>query len=241
MLPKMVPKSRIWTFNYQSKWLGHSPKQNLESLGGELRQFIRKKLLTVEGRKRPIVFVAHSFGGIVVAQALTLSSEPGDTFLDSVKGMVFLGTPFRGSYAVNYAKVLASTANAFGVQSSKSLLNTIIPESKTLQHLIHTFSTIASERQFNISCFYEKLPTYVIKHSLGPLTFLARRIKLGIVGEGMACLDGHRKHGLDTSHTHMNEFENSDDDNYICLSNEIRNIVKAPQRLPRRGKLKIQK
>ena len=100
---------------------------------------------------------------------------------------------------------------------------------------------MASERQSIIPCFYEKLPTYVIKRPLGPLTSLAKKIKLGIAGEGMVCLDGHSKHGLDTSDTQMNEFDNTEDDNHMCLSNEIRNIVKKPQRLPRRGRLKSQK
>jgi hypothetical protein len=240
MLPAVVPNARIWTFNFESKWIGRSPIQNLESLGGQLRRFIQLKVLGVDGRKRPIVFIAHSFGGIVVTQALTLPSSDDDDvrFLDCIKGMVFLGTPFRGSPSVPYAKAAARAAEAFrplGARSSSSLLDTIIPGAQALRNLVDKFSTMAVDRRLNLTCFFEQCETALFKHARGPFKALTKGIGTVVVPEDMACLEGHRKLGLRTSHTNMNEFDDPEDDpNYQLVSSEIRSIARA-QRAPQRG------
>jgi hypothetical protein len=124
-------------------------------------------------------------------------------------------------------------ARALGFDTSKKLLDAMIPGSKELVDLTYTFSTMASRWGLNIMCFFEGLPTKVVK---GPraLKLIGKRIKRHIVPEEMGCLEIHRKFGLNASHTDMNEFDAPGNGNYILVYEELRRIVQAPQRPPQR-------
>lgn len=94
MLPTKVPTARIWAFNYESEWLGPSPKQTLGAAGNLLVDFLLNEL----GGKseKPIIFIAHSFDGLIVAQAIASidPNTPCATILELFAGAVFLGSMF---------------------------------------------------------------------------------------------------------------------------------------------------
>lgn len=220
MLPKKLPKSRIWTFNFSSDLKGPAPLQDLESLGYQLLQFIYQKLVVPN---RPIVFVAHSFGGILVAQALTVrsSDQRHVQMLNSVKGALFLGTPFHGSPKAFQAKLLG-----LGSNNSKALMECIDPDSKQLKTITGAFSELAKEKPFRVVCVFEQIPTKVIKK--GRLRPLGKVLETIIVPQSHACLDGHDRVGINASHTEMNEFDNPHDGNYELVSGQVLDILRSP-------------
>lgn len=63
MLQSKIPNARILAFNYDSTWLSDAPSTRVELCGEELIQSLHR--LRQES-DRPIVFIAHSFGGLVV-------------------------------------------------------------------------------------------------------------------------------------------------------------------------------
>lgn len=237
MLPAVVPNARIWTFNFESMWWGRRSTQNLESLGNQLRRFIRLTLPEVEGQTRPIVFVAHSFGGLVVARALTLpsSDDSRDPLLEMVSGIVFLGTPFRGSHGIAQARQIALAARAIGKDSSDALLDAVVPGSEELLDLTDSFSRMASDLKVNITCFYEEHRTNILKGSKA-MRRLGVRKSVHLVPREMGRLEAHKSYGLNASHTEMNEYDNPKDGNYILVSTEIREMVVAPPRKTRQPK-----
>jgi pimeloyl-ACP methyl ester carboxylesterase len=102
MLPDAVPHARIMVFQYSTTTA--SLGQNVEV--SEILAQIAQELLDDLGEKRqdaagrPIIFIGHSFGGVVIERALVLAGEEEwKDILDSTIGLVFLGTPFRGSEA----------------------------------------------------------------------------------------------------------------------------------------------
>ena len=64
MLPAKVPKSRIIVYNYESRWHADAPKTRLQLCGEELVHSIHS--FHGASSDRPIVFVGHSLGGIVI-------------------------------------------------------------------------------------------------------------------------------------------------------------------------------
>jgi hypothetical protein len=87
MLPAKIPDARIMTFNYESRWHKDAPKQRrslcadqlltaLDNKRNEVNiiglRFLAELTLNVSQEKdtkhRPLVFIGHSFGGIVVEQ-----------------------------------------------------------------------------------------------------------------------------------------------------------------------------
>jgi pimeloyl-ACP methyl ester carboxylesterase len=102
MLPNAVPHARIMVFQYST--MASSLSQNVEA--NERLVQIAQELLHDLGEKRqdaasrPIIFIGHGFGGIIIERALVLAGEEERRdILDSTLGLVFLGTPFRGSEA----------------------------------------------------------------------------------------------------------------------------------------------
>jgi pimeloyl-ACP methyl ester carboxylesterase len=225
MLPAIIPFARIWTFNFQSNWLGDAPRLHLAALGDQLLEFIRLKI--AHGNKS-IIFVAHSFGGIVVAQALCSNSTGSDAnqILDLVKGVAFLGTPFRGSTSIKYARQIVNVAEAFGFEGSKALLDRLLPEDRSLVDLVSNFGRLAAAKKLDIVCFFEELKTVIIKKPWKPLKSIARKVKVLVVSEDAACLDTFRKLGLGTCHTQMNEFDSPEDGNYQMVAGELAYIAK---------------
>jgi pimeloyl-ACP methyl ester carboxylesterase len=64
MLPKKVPKSRIIAYNYDSKWHRDALRTRLRLCGEELVDSIHSFRQDIQDR--PIVFVGHSLGGLVI-------------------------------------------------------------------------------------------------------------------------------------------------------------------------------
>ncbi|KAG4256549.1 hypothetical protein FPRO03_14013 [Fusarium proliferatum] len=115
---------------------------------------------------RPLVFVAHSLGGLVCKEAVLLSRNNPESHLrgifDCTKGIVFLGTPHRGSWMADWARIPAS---ALGIVKStnKSLLKILETDDKYLQSVQDRFWSMVREQQkagrdLEVTCFFEELP-----------------------------------------------------------------------------------
>lgn len=126
---------------------------------------------------RPMVFIGHCFGGIViervsrermvhhdldadiVVKALVsakLHEEDYPSFVRSVAGVVFLGTPHRGSSLQSKASVIASIASAVGLGEQSSLLKIAEKDSEMLADLLHDFTRTVDSMSMPLFCFFEQ-------------------------------------------------------------------------------------
>lgn len=67
------PMARIMIYGYESGLAGSSSIQNLEGLATSLHTnllALRTTGKTNSGRMKPIIFIAHSLGGLIVKQVL---------------------------------------------------------------------------------------------------------------------------------------------------------------------------
>ena len=113
---------------------------------------------------RPLVFVAHSLGGLLVKavlrQAFETDPEPANgrffhQILTLAIGTVFLGTPHRGSDYIDLAKIMSDTANAVQLNRSKSLLTDLKPDASILEILNETFLHLVEKYRFQLITFEE--------------------------------------------------------------------------------------
>jgi len=116
---------------------------------------------------RPIIFICHSLGGLVVKEALIKSAaynshrrHPtlGEIYASTI-GVIFLGTPHRGSSKGNLGEVVANVAKLSFRQPNKQLLQTLKSDSHILENQRDQFTTISSK--LSIVCIREELPTGV--------------------------------------------------------------------------------
>lgn len=122
-LPADIAFSRILTFGYDSTVAFSSSVAQLEDKALELlnRLSAKRSGVTCPGSKaRPIVFICHSFGGIVVKKALILAHERSTDpeykdVLDNTKAIAFLSVPHKGSNSAWWADFAASALRGASV------------------------------------------------------------------------------------------------------------------------------
>jgi hypothetical protein len=117
-----------------------------------------------EERPRPIIFICHSLGGIVCKQALVIAHEDNVTYggvLQSVKGVIFLGTPHRGSSVATLGGVVGTIVNLPGLATKTvrtDLLDYLRPESRHLQDLAISVRNRLAD--LTVVSFYESEAQY---------------------------------------------------------------------------------
>ncbi|KAL8930646.1 MAG: hypothetical protein Q9208_000517 [Pyrenodesmia sp. 3 TL-2023] len=213
MLAAAIPHARIMVFEYASKWFGKGAINQRLSLVGE--QLIRDLFrLRSRGPKRPIVFVCHSLGGLVVEQALIWAKLHQSSFPDayaSVVGCVFLGVPFEGTKAQSKASPFASMAQVFGAAQNSDLLKSLKEDSTILRDLLYEFSSLATEAKLRMFCFFEQHKTELLKSSK----------KIMLVNESSAVIDSVERGPLPSDHFGLNKFTGPKDGAYSMVSYEI--------------------
>lgn len=75
MLPAVVPNARILAYNYESRWHANAPQTRLqlccENLVQSLEDFYCRDEFYRRESKRPILFIGHSLGGLVILYVRT--------------------------------------------------------------------------------------------------------------------------------------------------------------------------
>ena len=77
------------------------------------------------------------------------------TIMDATRGIVFLGTPHRGSDAITLPKLIASVIEACQ-DVNVNLLQDLEKESETLDRIGDSFSQILDRRTFKVFSFEEE-------------------------------------------------------------------------------------
>lgn len=162
MLPAKLPQARIMTFNYLSKWHANAPVQKLALCAEQMIDAIHTlRRQEPDSEYRPLVFVGHSYGGIVVQQALVFAEGNSDHRYLSIAtiGVISLGTPFRGSAVTPWAEMIARTGNVLGFGSSKDILEDLREDSVRLTDLRHHFALWLFRQSVPVYCFFEQFLT----------------------------------------------------------------------------------
>ncbi|OCL01786.1 hypothetical protein AOQ84DRAFT_206150 [Glonium stellatum] len=165
LLPEHIPDARVLTYGYDARTRSseHLTHQTLyghsESLISALSLHRRK----TKTERRPIIFLAHSLGGIVVKSALIHSNMAGISHNEHLKaiklstyGIMFFGTPHQGTDSASWGKVLANVASIFR-HTSTAILEHLERDSEWLETQLGQYNSISSEFR-TIFCF-ESYPT----------------------------------------------------------------------------------
>ncbi|KAK3383209.1 Alpha/Beta hydrolase protein [Lasiosphaeria ovina] len=158
LLPGKLPHARIMTFQYDSKvWLNTSA-YGVHEIADQLLSCLTRNRDQDDQKDRPIVFLAHSLGGIITKSMLTKVREDSQLgtagILNSTKGIIFFGTPHRGSKSTNWAAVVSKIASTTLLGQDSQLLKLLELHSPDLLKISQDFRGLASE--YAITSFYEQ-------------------------------------------------------------------------------------
>ncbi|KAL1851077.1 hypothetical protein VTK73DRAFT_9546 [Phialemonium thermophilum] len=116
------PMARIMLYGYDSRLHQSDSFQNLEDLGTSLHTNLRR--LAVADAFRPIVFVAHSLGGLVLKQTLLSLSRSklgkDQDLVRAVRGIAFFGVPHDGMEIGSLIAMVGDQPNRLLVESINS-------------------------------------------------------------------------------------------------------------------------
>jgi hypothetical protein len=145
-------------------------------------------------------------------------------------GVIFFGTPHRGSKDASWGRIIAVLGSYSGFNSYDGIIKDLEEESTHQVDLLHGFSVWLRRMSVETVCFFELKETDYGR-KIG-LTGIRRKI---VVSESSACIDGYTKVSLDVDHLHLNQFKGQDDASYKKVRPEIKRMVDgAPAKILRR-------
>ncbi|KAF4981042.1 hypothetical protein FZEAL_3094 [Fusarium zealandicum] len=233
------PNARVLLYMYESAWMGRfKVKQFINNLASTLLEGLHDMRKTT-GLARPIVFVGHSMGGLVIAKAVCIAeSRQGQSkflhLFEDIAGCAVFGTPFGGADAAGLAVMLSQVGQMFDQTITSNLLDLMKPGNEGLKELVNEFQLAAKDLDPKISLcgFYEEQKT-----EISDLSGVPQFIKnLGIplpkkiaefVTKDSAILGGAMESvmGLASNHRDLVKFESSKDERYALVRGPLKRII----------------
>ncbi|KAK4667919.1 LOW QUALITY PROTEIN: uncharacterized protein QC764_0111100 [Podospora pseudoanserina] len=214
---------RLFFYNYDSYWKRDAVHTRLTNLGNELLEHIGGIRMSEREQSRSLIFVAHSFGGLVVKRALVQARASRDFghVAEHAQTIIFLGTPHRGTSFGLWGWLAAKGLQPLG--SNPSILADLEYDSFSLHDLHKDFMAVAPDdlRVFN---FFEKRPTRILR-----LWFV--RLERFCVHEQSATYEGRnvRNIGLSVDHYGLNKFA-SKNESYQSILSKLTESIRASAR-----------
>ncbi|KAI0026033.1 putative SesB-related regulatory protein [Xylariomycetidae sp. FL0641] len=222
MLPSEIPDARLLTFGYDASvigWRGSISGNRLSDHSNNLLSSIATFRAADDTEERPIIFVMHSLGGLVVKDALLSSSTSPERHLqqvyDSTRGLLFLGTPHSGVSLASVAERLIRVVNGSS-KANLHILKVLKRDSEVLSRIQSGFHALLRAQQriashpLEITCFYEELPIQGVGE---------------IVPKDSAVIYGYPAIGIHHDHRGMARFDSKDDPGFASVVGELRRWI----------------
>jgi hypothetical protein len=162
---------------------------------------------------RPILFIAHGFGGLVCQQALILSTQVDGLWQISYYaiGIIFMGTPHHGPSLASHGERLTRYINA-SYRAKKETVG-MNPGPNDLQRVGTGFQSMLRRRDISLEvfCFYE---TKQMNDAVGR-----------IVEEDSAVLRGYKNCSIEANHFNMAKFSGRLDAGYEHIQTLIASLT----------------
>lgn len=165
LLKETVADARILTYGYDTK-IRHSAMSPIsQNTVGDHGWNLLCDIVDMrrEHATRPLIFVAHSLGGLLVKAALKRArdEERGKPshhqILLSTRAVLFFATPHRGANPRGLLEhALISILTAVGFKYNKRVVDTLLPGGDYLRDLRDSFNVSARTFKWLIFCFQEE-------------------------------------------------------------------------------------
>ncbi|KAI1503617.1 hypothetical protein F5X99DRAFT_99738 [Biscogniauxia marginata] len=238
-LVRDFPRARVLLYMYESAWTGPlKVKQFMSNVAMALLVGLRSKR---EGcQRRPIVFIGHSMGGLVIAKAITIADSRRDKFpimFEAIAASVFFGTPFDGAPVASVAAMYKNLAEKVGSATSSKLLDLMKPGDEGLRELKHEFMRLVGKLspKIELMCFYEEQPTDFSKFAGLPSLFGLTKLAIPkeyaeFVSRDSATLPGVEELGLASDHRNLVKFDGPKDERWSQLVRDpLKKIIHGAQ------------
>ncbi|MCJ1393162.1 hypothetical protein MMC18_006034 [Xylographa bjoerkii] len=239
LLPSNLKNSRILTYGYNAMVTAVLGKASSDRILQHAQTLVAELVADREfedATQRPIIFVCHSLGGIIVKRALAYSASRTSKFIQHVHSIyvstfaiLFMGTPHDGSNKANLAsmtrRMIGALVPSKVVDTEGQLLDALQEGSEVLQNITDMFVPLM--KNFRMFFYWE-----TVKTNMGVT-------QKYIVEESSAApiLDNTERAGLPSDHVNMCKFESQKSPGYrLVVAALIRYSTEAPEVISRRWK-----
>ncbi|KAJ9500638.1 hypothetical protein H2202_003854 [Exophiala xenobiotica] len=213
---RTISSARISTFGYNAHFTSTSDTGSILNISHFAKDLLFQLRFAKGAAEKPlavgtapIIFVAHSMGGLVVKKAFILGQHDAHYkgIVQSTSAILFLSTPHRGT---NLAELLNRVLSAclFGF-SAKDYISELRTNSPTIQEINEQFRNLSPN--IKIVSFFETKATKV-----GPSHVMILQPDSSVLG-----YPGEISEPLDSDHHDVCKFEKRQDSNYI----KVRDIL----------------
>jgi hypothetical protein len=216
LLPNDLSKARLLSWGYDAYFI-RTTTAGTNRLVDHAVNMLHD--LTTDRRKhnagsRPIIFVAHSLGGLVCKEAILQSRNNPEVHLRSIfhnlKGIIFMGTPHRGSWMADWAKIPVR-ALRIAKSTNRSLIQVLGTGDQFLESIQTRFLSMVRElheddRKLQVTCFYEEIPLPVVGK---------------VVSKASATFEGYSPMSIHANHMNMVRFRSASDSGYKRVLGEL--------------------
>jgi hypothetical protein len=216
LLPAKLDRARILTYGYDAYIVRKSVASTnrlIDHATNLLVDLASERDLS-NASSRPLILVAHSLGGLVCKRAILLSRNnpevPLRTIFTALKGVGFMGTPHKGAWMADWARIPVST---LGLVKSFNvfLLDVLQRNNQLLESVQVDFLAMVRQlreegRGLEITCFFEELPV--------PGAGV-------IVSKESATFEGYAARSIYANHGNMAKFATAEDNGFRRLLWEL--------------------
>ncbi|KAL8995955.1 MAG: hypothetical protein Q9169_004428 [Polycauliona sp. 2 TL-2023] len=165
LLPQNLPSARVFTYGYDTK-VRHALGAPISRTA--VYDIASDFLGVLEAERRPhparpLMFIAHSLGGIVVKEMLRQSHRTHDhhTHLREIykatAAVIFFGTPHGGADPRGFPEqMVEQIGRAVGITVNEQIVDTLLPTSERLRELRDEFGLLARREGWIIYSFQEQ-------------------------------------------------------------------------------------
>jgi surfactin synthase thioesterase subunit len=183
-VPLTLPDARILAYGYDTR-IRHRFQTPISQ--STVCDFGQDLLVSLEAERRsepsrPLAFVAHSLGGIIVKEALRRSNgfQTRQIHLHeiykSTVAILFFGTPHSGADPRSFIHHIAGKViRASGFAVNKEIVNTLLPNSDRLRELRDEFSPMVRQKKWIIYSFQEQYGVQLLNNNKVSKSLTCRR------------------------------------------------------------------
>lgn len=216
LLPTELHGARLLTYGYDAYIVQKSvaSTNRLIDHAANLLNDLTNDRASCNASSRRLIFVAHSLGGLVCKEAILLSRNNPEPHLrgifDCVTGIIFMGTPHKGSWMADWANIPASALGLIK-STNKSLLAILATDNQLLESIQVRFWSMVRElresgRRLEVTCFFEELPLQVVGT---------------VVSKESATLEGYSSFSIHANHREMVRFGSAEDNGFKRLLGDL--------------------
>ncbi|KAH7012254.1 uncharacterized protein B0I36DRAFT_356326 [Microdochium trichocladiopsis] len=157
LLPTLLPRARVLAFQYNANVVFGTSTAGVQQQAVNLLGCL--SMARKDNPARPLIFIAHSMGGIIVKEALATAWRGYNAYpmiWTFTYAIFFLAVPHKGSCHASWGQILADIFSTATRQPSSALLETLSRTSRSWEELNASFQPLYEA--FKFYTWVESLP-----------------------------------------------------------------------------------